>query len=164
MTGKCYRAADFVFLAVFLCGLGAWALGESSEKKTDLAVNLEHVLIQINQEVCELGFRDNEDFIKREFHFELDGREDNREEHIVVISHPYYNYTRFIMQVTFFEAGVRIGSGRSAREFKEVCGSIKGDHVEIIRNSFTPEESRFLFPAILTGIQEEKKLYRLIKK
>jgi hypothetical protein len=161
MTGKCYRAAYFVFLAVFLCGLGARPSAEFTGKKN---TNLERVLIQINQEVCELGFRDNEDFIKREFHFELDGREDNREEHVVVISHPYYNYTRFIMQVTYFEAGVRIGSGRSAREFKEVCGSIKGDHVEIIRNSFTPEESGFLFPAILTGIQEEKKLYGLIKK
>jgi hypothetical protein len=165
MTKKFLLDPFFIFIVIFLYVLTTTAFSDYKDKKiNDIPTSLEGILLRINKEVCALGYRDNEDFIKREFHFELDGREDNREEHIVVISHPYHDYTKFIMQVTYFEAGVRIGSVRPAREFKAVLGEIKNNQLEILKNSYTTEESRSLFRAILAGIQEEIRLYRLIKK
>jgi hypothetical protein len=152
-------------VTILLAGMIVFASsGIPGKKKTDETFSPEDVLLCIYHEVVELGFRENEVFLKREFHFDLDGREENREEHIVVLCHPYYSYTKFILQVTYFEEGVRIGSGRSALEFKEVCGLIKNGQLEISRNSYSPEEAGTLFPAILAGIKAEKKLFELIKR
>ncbi len=150
---------------IFLCRIpGAFPIEnpEKTESKKDFRP--ENILLCIYHEVSELGFRENEVFLKREFHFDLDDRESNREEHVVVLSYPYYDYTRFILQVTYFEAGMQTGSGRAAREFKEVYGEIKDNHLEISRCSYSPDEARRLFPRILAGIKAEKKLYDLIKK
>jgi hypothetical protein len=158
-----FPAGTIFLLVLFLHPLISVPV-DFQHKKNKKNSQPEDILLSIYEEVLEMGFREHEVFLKREFHFDLDGREDNREEHIVVIGHPHYNNTKFIMQVTYFEAGVRIGSRRSALEYKEVTGIIKDSHLEILRCSYSPEESRSLFPAILKGIRAEKKLYELIRK
>lgn len=162
--GKFSSGTAFSIIFFFLGASAAVSAEIPDESKKSGREWPEKVLLSIYKEVLDLGFRENENFIKGEFHFDVDGREDNREEHIVFIINPYYDSHKFILQVTYFEAGVRIGSGRAASEYKEMTGFIKKSHVKISKSGFTPEEAGSLFPAILAGIQEEKKLYELIKK
>jgi len=85
----------------FLLWIGAiaFSLGLTKKEKWELF----KVLFNIYREVKEMGCRAGEDFIKREFHLDLDGKRENREEHIVVLIHNEGNGDKFILQVTFFK-------------------------------------------------------------
>ena len=45
------------------------------------------VLWEIYEEISELERIENDSFIKGEFHVNLDGNEENKEEHVVVLNH-----------------------------------------------------------------------------
>jgi len=85
----------------FLIWIGAiaFSLGSAKKEKFDLL----KVLFCIYKEVKEMGCRPGEDFIKREFNLDLDGKRENREEHILVLIHNEGNIEKFILQVTFFK-------------------------------------------------------------
>ena len=127
-----------------------------AEAKKDPA----QVLLAIYQEVREFGFRETENFIKREFHLNLDGSMANREEHIVVLSHAYGNGEKMILQVTTFGENVSAGYVRIPVSTCEVTCLIEGNAIEIQESMFDEDESRRLFPEILKGIQDEKKLLK----
>lgn len=118
------------------------------------------VLLAIYKEVREFGFRETEDFIKREFHLNLDGSMANREEHIVVLSHAYGNGEKMILQVTTFGENASAGYVRIPVSTCEVTCLIEGNAIEIQESMFNEDESRRLFPEILKGIQDEKKLLK----
>ena len=122
------------------------------------------VLLAIYKEVLELGYREQEDFLKREFHFNLDGSMANREEHILVLGHTYGNGEKMILQVTYFSEDARAGAVRTPKLTREVSCLIEGDTIEILESMFEEAESLELFPEILKGIQNEKKYLKLIQK
>jgi len=124
----------------------------------------EQVLLAIYKEVLELGYRDQEDFLKREFHFNLDGSMANREEHIVVLSHASGNGEKMILQVTYFGEDAHAGSVRYPKLTLEISCLIHGNTVEIQESMFERDESMELFPEILKGIQDEKKFLKLLKR
>jgi hypothetical protein len=149
-----------------LCILGCLSLAVPSQalsfqKHTPKDTN--HWLRAIYNEVKELGFREHEDFLKREFHFNLDGKWANREEHIVVLSHPERNGEKMILQVTYFGEGSGSSHARYPATIREITCLIEGDAIEIMECGFGEEETRDLLPEILKGIQNEKKLLELIK-
>lgn len=131
--------------------------GISKEEKSS-----EGLLLQIYQEVAELGYRENENFIKREFNFDLDGRSDNREEHILVLSHKDGDCEKMILQLTFFN---KISSSfvRHAEEVKKITCMVDGESVEIKEFGFCKGEVKLL-SKILKGIRHEKKLFKLIQE
>jgi hypothetical protein len=122
-----------------------------------------HWLRAIYDEVKELGFRDHEDFMKREFHFNLDGKWSNREEHIVVLSHPAQNGEKMILQVTYFGEDAGSAHARYPASVREISCLIEGDVIEIMDCGFEEREALDLLPEILKGIRNEKKLLKLIK-
>ena len=124
----------------------------------------EQVLLAIYKEVRELGYRDQEDFLKREFHFNLDGSMANREEHILVLSHVHGNGEKMIMQVTYFGENARAGTLRTPTLTREISCLIEGNAIEIQESMFERDESLELFPEILKGIQDEKKFLKLLKR
>ena len=122
----------------------------------------EELLLKIYQEVAELGYRDNEDFLKREFNFDLDGRKDNREEHILVLSHKDGNCEKMFLQLTFFNK-ISGSYVRHAKEVKKIVCIVDGESVEIKEFEFSKGEEKLL-PKILKGIQHEKKLFKLVQE
>lgn len=122
----------------------------------------EGLLLKIYQEVAELGYRDNEDFIKREFNIDLDGRRDNREEHVLVLSHKDGDCEKMILQLTFFNK-ISGSFVRHAKEVKTITCMVEGESVEIKKFEFSKGEVKLL-PKILKGIQHEKKLFKLVQQ
>lgn len=154
-------------VAVSLHMLQAISVLKSSEmfsKKPDRKKTTEEILKDIHKEVTELGKRKDEYFIKREFHFDLDENPTNSEEHIVVLIYETKDKEKMIVQVTYFEAEGPKYSIKYAKDIKLVTCILDSEKLEIEKCDFNNKEMRPLMTDILKGIQEEKKLYKLIDK
>ncbi len=135
-----------------------------SSFKTEQARNNEdtcRLLTEIYREVSELGYREKEDFIKREFHFELDGKPDNKEEHIVVLCHEKGSGEKMIIQITCFEEGKKLSSGRAAKEIKQIISFVDGEHIEMKKSGYCEEELNSTLDKVLKGIRDEKEIFKL---
>jgi hypothetical protein len=133
-------------------------------KKPESKKNPEEILKNIHKEVAELGKRKNEDFIKREFHFDLDENPTNTEEHIVVLIYEVEKKERMVVQVTYFETDGLEHSVKYAKDIKLISCSLDSEKLKIEKCDFSKKEMEPLFSDILEGIQEEKKLFKLIDK
>lgn len=133
-------------------------------KKPDSKKTTEEILKDIHKEVSELGRRKDEHFIKREFHFDLDENPTNTEEHIVVLIYETKETEKMTVQVTYFEAEGLEYIVKYAKDIKLVTCTLDTEKLEIIKSDFSKEEMNPLMTDILKGIQEEKKLYKLIDK
>ncbi len=147
--------------------LEAVSLLKSSEilsKKPASKKTTEEILKDIHKEVLDLGRRKDEYFIKREFHFDLDENPTNSEEHIVVLIYETKDTEKMIVQVTYFEAEGPKYSIKYAKDIKIVSCILEAEKLEIEKCDFSKKEMKPLMADILKGIQEEKKLYKLIDK
>lgn len=133
-------------------------------KKPESKKNPEEILKNIHKEVSELGKRKNENFIKREFHFDLDENPTNTEEHIVVLIYDIEEKERMVVQVTYFETDGLANSVKYAKDIKLISCSVDSEKLKIEKCDFSKKEMEPLFSDILEGIQEEKKLFKLIDK
>ena len=121
------------------------------------------ILKEMYHEVVELGPRKNEDFIKREFHMDLDKDENNSEEHVVVLIQGEGRKKKMTIQVTYFEAK-RTRIIKYAKDIKTIFCHIKGDRVEIKKSDYTKNDMKSLFPDILQGIRNKKKFLKLLDR
>ena len=147
--------------------LQAHTLFYLSERPLDKLENKkspEEILRNIYKEVSELGKRKNEYFIKREFHFDLDENPTNTEEHIVVLIYDIEKGERMVVQVTYFETDGLIHSVKYAKDIKLISCYVDSEKLKIEKCDFSKKEMEPLFSDILKGIQEEKKLFKLIDK
>lgn len=126
--------------------------------------NPEEILRNIYKEVSELGKRKNENFIKREFHFDLDENPTNTEEHIVVLIYDIENGERMVVQVTYFETDGLKHSVKYAKDIKLISCYVDSEKLKIEKCDFNKKEMKPLFSDILKGIKKEKKLFKLIDK
>jgi hypothetical protein len=139
-------------------------LSERPLDKPGSKKNPEEILKNIHKEVSELGKRKDEYFIKREFHFDLDENPTNTEEHIVVLIYDIEKGERMVVQVTYFETDGLIHSVKYAKDIKLITCHVDSEKLKIEKCDFSKKEIEPLFSDILKGIQEEKKLYKLIDK
>jgi hypothetical protein len=121
------------------------------------------ILKEMYKEVVELGPYKNEDFIKREFHIDLDGDENNSEEHVVFLIQSVGDREKMIIQVTYFEAK-RTRIIKYAKDIKTISCYVKGDKIEIKKSDYSENEIKSLFPDILQGIRNKKKFLKLIDR
>ena len=119
------------------------------------------ILKEMYKEVKELGSYENDDFIKREFHVDLDGDWSNKEEHVVVLIQSVGDKEKMTLQVTYFQAK-KSRFIKYAKDTKVVKCYIKGDEVEIKKCDYNKKEIKSLLPDILQGIRYKKKLLKLI--
>jgi hypothetical protein len=160
-AGRVVRSGLVLLSAAVLAGgllIASSPIGQSKAPQKP-----EQVLMAIYKEVLELGYRDQEDFLKREFHFNLDGSMANREEHILILSHTYGHGEKMILQVTYFGEDASMGQVRTPTLTREISCLIEGNAIEIQESMFELDESLVLFPEILKGIQEEKKFLKLLR-
>ena len=137
---------------------------EMLSNKPNSKKTTEEILKDIHKEVSELGRRKDEHFIKREFHFDLDENPTNSEEHIVVLIYETNETEKMIVQVTYFEAEGTEYIVKYAKDIKLVTCTLDTEKLEIEKCDFSKKEMNPLMADILKGIQEEKKLYKLIDK
>lgn len=119
-------------------------------------------LKEIYEEVRELGYRENEAFIKREFHFDLDKHATNSEEHVLVLSYNVGDKERLVVQVTYFETKNN-NLIKYAKDIKFISCYISQDKIQMDKCDYDKKEIKLVLKQILEGIQEEKKLFKLIK-
>jgi len=121
------------------------------------------ILKEMYKEVKELGSYGNDDFIKREFHMDLDGNWNNKEEHVVVLIQSVGDKEKMTVQVTYFQPK-RNRFIKYAKDTKVVLCYIKRDEVEIKKCDYNEKEIKALLADILQGIRNKKKLLKLINK
>jgi hypothetical protein len=147
-----------VFPSAALHGCGKSSAQPSNGK------SIQKTLKDIHDEVLEMGRYRGEDFIKREFWFELDGVEENKEEHVVVLEHNDGLNLRMTVQVTYFTKDKGKRFVRYAEDTKSVFCCLKGSVLEIDKSDYSDEEMEKVLPGILKGIRVEKEILKLIKK
>ena len=121
------------------------------------------LLWEIYEEVAGLERFENDGFIKGEFHINLDGNEENKEEHIVVLNHFASGREKMLLQVTYFESRRKNSPVKYAKTVREIECCILKERIEIERCDYSEAEICSLLPGILEGIREEKKILDLIE-
>ncbi len=160
------RFTKVIILASFLYLLypaPGFPVLNSQAKDSRSSQRSEGILLQIYHEVREFGYRDEEDFIKREFHLNLDGIWANREEHVMILSHKEGNGERMILQVTYFGEAANKHFVRYPESIREIMCHIEGDALQIRECGYDEFETRALLPEILKGIRSEKELLRTLQ-
>ncbi len=122
------------------------------------------ILKNIYEEVKELGPYENEDFLRREFHMDLDGNATNKEEYVMVFSQKIDNIQKMVLQVTYFEQDKSSRYAKNAKETKEIKCELIGEDFKIKSCDYEGRKLNKVLSKILTGIQEKKKLLKLVKK
>lgn len=122
------------------------------------------ILKNIYQEVKELGPYENENFLRREFHMELDGKATNKEEYVMVLSQEIDKIQKMVLQVTYFEQDKANRFVKNAKETKEIKCELIGEEFKIKSCDYEEKKLKKVLSKILTGIQEKKRLLKLVKK
>jgi hypothetical protein len=121
------------------------------------------LLWEIYEEVAGLERFVNNGFIKGEFHINLDGNDENKEEHIVVLNHFASGQEKMLLQVTYFESRRKNSPVKYAKSIREIECCVLKERVEIERCDYSEAEIRTLLPGILEGIRDKKKILNLIE-
>ena len=135
--------------------------GDTAAKKK-IKRDPKEYLQQIHSEVKELGSYENEAFVKREFHTELDGNRENKEEHVVVLIYRVGDRERMLLQITYFASKRKGSPVKYPREIRVILCSLKEDNLEIEHCDYTEKEIESLLPDILQGIRKKKEILKLL--
>lgn len=136
--------------------------GPTAEKKK-IKRDPKEYLRQIHDEVKELGNCENEAFVKKEFHTELDGNRENKEEHVVILIYKVEARERMLLQITYFASKRKGSPVKYPRETRVILCSLKEGDLEIKHCDYTEKEIRSLLPDILDGIRKKKEILKLIE-
>jgi hypothetical protein len=154
-----------VLLALLVFSLqGQEVTSQLVSKTLDSKKDPAPLLLDIYQEVKELGFYENEDFLRREFQMNLDGNDNNKEEYVMVFSQTIDGAEKMVVQVTYFIPEKDNWMIKHAVKTKEIKCSLKGDNVKISSCDYNDKEIRKVLTEILEGIRLEKELLKLIRK
>lgn len=148
--------AFFFLLIVFLsCPMDGFSLAKKSSSE---------ILKNIYDEIKELGPYADENFLRREFHMDLDGKYANREEYVMVLSQNINSVQKMVLQITYFEQDKKNRFVKIAKETKEIKCEMIGEGFQIKSCDYEEKKINRLLSKILTGIQEKKRLLKLVKK
>jgi hypothetical protein len=160
-----FNLIQIFFVLLFFClPSTAMPFSDTSPSQPTKKQTIQKALKDIHDEVIQMGSYADEDFIKREFWFELDGVEENKEEHVVVMQHNDGLNLRMTIQVTYFTKDKSQRLVRYAEDTKSVFCCVKGPLLEIDKSEYSDEEMETLLPGILKGIRVEKEILKLIEK
>jgi len=158
LTGIIGIAATLVFISYSEVITNGDLSGKSKIKKDPKIV-----LREIHEEVKELGSYENEAFVKREFHTDLDGNNENKEEHIVVLIYRVGDRERMLIQVTYFAPKRKNSPIKYPKEIRVILCYLKGDELEFKHCDYNEKEIESLLPDILQGIRKKKEILKLIE-
>lgn len=151
-------------LCIFIPLVIIWIFFSIPNRANAHTVSQHHKLLKdIHDEVLQFGINKDPNLIKREFWMDLDGREDNKEEHVVVMRHNDGLNMKLTVQVTYFSEDKGKRFVRFAKDTKLVQCCVKENDLEINKSDYTDKEMEKLFHDILAGIRNKKELLKLIK-
>ena len=151
-------ALSFIFVAYPINSSYGNSLGKKKIEKTP-----KDYLIEIHQEVKELGSYPNEAFIKREFHTELNGDTENKEEHVVVLIYRVGDKERMLVQVTYYASKRKNSPIKYPKEIRVILCNLSGDDLEISHCDYDEKELESLLSDILQGIRKKKQILKLLE-
>ncbi len=122
------------------------------------------ILKNIYDEVKELGAYADENFLRREFHMDLDSHPTNKEEYVMVFSQKIDKIQIMVLQVTYFEQDKANRYAKNAKETKEIKCELIGEDFKIKSCDYEEKKMNKVLSRILTGIQAKKELLKLVKK
>ena len=157
---RAFKGIPYIFiplLLIFTCNIAF------AGKDKNYTPDCQKLLRDIHDEVLHFGVNEDPNLVKREFWMDLDGCEENKEEHVIVMRHNDGMNLRMTVQVTYFSEDPSRRFVRYAKETKLVQCCIKEDDLEIDKSDYTEKEMEKLFPDILTGIRNKKEILKLIK-
>jgi hypothetical protein len=158
---------SFIFIVFCICfffSLPSVAISQTQREVLGQDRQPAHILWEIYKEVEVLGHVENESFAKGEFHVNLDGNEDNKEEYVLVLNHHAAGKEKMLLQITYFESRRKNSPVKYAKCVREIECCVFGGRVEIERCDYSDSEINSLLPDILEGIRDEKKILELIKQ
>ncbi len=120
------------------------------------------ILKEIYQEAAEMEGEDGEGFIEREFFIELDKNDENKEEHVIFLSQRIKDEEKVLLQITYFKPSETQTRVKYPRETREIVYYLRGEEVIFKECNFESGELELLLKDILKGIQNKKKLLKLI--
>jgi hypothetical protein len=152
--GTCIFVLFFWLRVCFFAPAGAKAFFVSEHNK---------LLKEIHDEILAFGINEDPNLIEREFWMDLDGRDNNKEEHVVVMRHNDGLNLKMTVQVTYYSEDKAMRFVRFAIDTKIVQCCLKGDDLEIDKSDYSDKEMDRLFRDILAGIRNKKEILKLIK-
>ena len=144
-------------LCIFIPLVIIWIFFSIPNRANAHTVSQHHKLLKdIHDEVLQFGINKDPNLIKREFWMDLDGREDNKEEHVVVMRHNDGLNMKLTVQVTYFSEDKGKRFVRFAKDTKLVQCCVKENDLEINKSDYTDKEMEKLFHDILAGINNKR--------
>lgn len=160
-----FKALILIFLALFI-----FRPAFSSESSTFDKNNYQQgdkwlqTLNRIYKEVAELGSYGQDDFIKREFFMELDGNQENKEEHVLILEKRIGERKEMLIQVTYFKTIRKNSPIKYADQVKEIVCNFLPENIEMVKCNYDQSLVPSLLAKILNGIRQKKEYLKLIKK
>ena len=150
----------YLFILFLSIGMGR-VMADGTELT---AVPKHHKLLKdIHDEVLHFGINEDPNLIKREFWMDLDGQENNKEEHVVVMRHNDGMNWKMTVQITYLTEDKGKRFVRYAKDTKLILCCVKENDLEINKSDYTDREMEKLLQDILAGIRHKKELLKLIK-
>lgn len=150
------RFGNLLFLCVSLMFSSiSVSAGQTAENQNIL------MLKSLYQEAFEISSQVTMDYVKNEFHVDLDGRAANKEEHVVFLCYGCPEGMRFIIQVTYFQPVGHDVVVKYADETKLIRCTVKDKDLLVNESSYTDEEMSQLLKTLIKRVEEENALLRL---
>lgn len=156
MMHRYRRFGNLLFLCVSLMFSSiSVSAGQTAENQNIL------MLKSLYQEAFEISSQVTMDYVKNEFHVDLDGRAANKEEHVVFLCYGCPEGMRFIIQVTYFQPVGHDVVVKYADETKLIRCTVKDKNLLVNESSYTDEEMSQLLKTLIKRVEEENALLRL---
>jgi hypothetical protein len=101
------------------------------------------------------------DYVKNEFHVDLDGRSANKEEHVVFLCYGCPEGTRFVVQVTYFQLVGHDVLVKYADETRQILCTVTNELITVDQSDYTDGEMKRLLKTLIRRVEEENELLRL---
>jgi hypothetical protein len=101
------------------------------------------------------------DYIKNEYHVDLDGRDANKEEHVVFLCYECREGIRFVVQVTYFQLVGHNVVVKYADKTKQIRCLVKDGLILVDKTSYSDQEMRRMLKTLIKRVEEENELLRL---
>lgn len=101
------------------------------------------------------------DFIKNEYHVDVDGRAANKEEHVVFLCYDCPEGMRFLVQVTYFQLVGHDVVVKYADQTKKIRCTVEDSTFSVEETSYSDKEMRPLLKTLIQRVKEENELLRM---
>ena len=158
------RYALVCFLLTFLClfpfafSLAGKTVGTFRSEISD--ANFEMLKI-LYREAFDIYSQVTMDFIKNEYHIDVDGRAANKEEHVVFLCYDCPEGMRFVVQVTYFQPVGHDVVVKYADETKQIRCTVEDETFSVEETSYSDKEMGNLLKTLIQRVKEENDLLRM---